>query len=144
MSADLIMTGETIVIDPSRTSTIYLCTQGRFTDRDFGEAPVPGSMPGVKGIFLGGCVDTREPGKISRNCIAAAHAHISGKNDGWVCFQLPQYFHDPEYEWLRMHELAHVLSRQGHTDKWRQQMLALGQVIPARYQPRRRKKQPMQ
>lgn len=122
------------------TKTVYLCTQGSFTDDEFGEVPVLPDMPGVKGIFLGGCVDTRQPGNISKRCSALAHAHISGRNKGWVCFQLPEYYHDPKHRWVRMHELAHIMSGQGHTDKWREAMMKLGQEIPPRYQRRQRGK----
>jgi hypothetical protein len=136
---DIITLGGSPTGKPLRvTSTIYFCAQGSFTEDETGSVAVPKDMPGVEGIFLGGCVDAAQPGRIARSCGVLAHAHIGGHNVNWICFQMPSYFHDPTYHWLRMHELAHVLSGQGHTEKWRTALRGLGEEVPARYRYRPR------
>lgn len=120
--------------------TLYVCSQGRFSAKEVGEVDVPADMPGVKGIFVGGC-KRRGAGRISDSIQCEyAHAHIGGTLKGWICFQLPCYFWDAEYHWLRMHELAHIISGQGHTEKWREALRKLGEEIPDRYRYRPRRK----
>lgn len=114
---------------------------------------VPDSMPEVKGIFLGGCVQ-RGVGSSFR---AQAHAHnsryLKSKFDihaGWICMRsirrLGQHhmiagddgrtvivIDKPSQ--LLMHEYAHVLCPgHGHDDKWRKTMRNLGQPIRKQYQ----------
>jgi hypothetical protein len=117
--------------------TLYIGLQGRFTATEAGEVPVPSEMAQATGIFLGGCIDRGKGNISSKARCDLAHAHIRGDLRGWICFQLPEYFHDPSYNWLRMHELAHIISGQGHTEKWRRVMQELGQDIPEQYRSRR-------
>lgn len=114
---------------------------------------VPGWMPEVGGIFLGGCV-ARGVGSSFR---AQAHAHNSrilktrfDINRGWICIRsiarLGKYHTVAQDDgWtlividrasrLLMHEYAHILCEgHGHDDKWRKIMQKLGQPIPAQYQ----------
>lgn len=121
--------------DP-KPGTIYVSAHGTFRGEDAGEVPVPKNMPGVKGICLGGCI-AKGIGNIREHttCIDA-HAHTRGIYKGWICFQMPAYFHEPEYEGLRMHELARITTGEGHTDRWRAEMIRLSQPIPKRYQRR--------
>lgn len=56
-----------------------------------------------------------------------AHAHISGrgyraKYKGWICFR-PKHW---ENESTRIHELAHILTGEGHTIRWRAKFVELG------------------
>lgn len=116
---------------------ILVCAQGTFTAEEAGPRSAPADMPGVVGIFLGGCVE-RGVGRISDRpliCQESAHAHINGPYVGWVCFQMPS---DLNNKHLRMHELAHILTGQGHTDAWRRKMIELGQTIPERYKKKPR------
>lgn len=118
--------------------------QGRFMNSEAGSVPVPDHMKPATGIFLGGCVrvgDVCELPKGRRGGPAPlAHAHTGGEFKGWICFQLPEYFYGANYHHLRMHELAHIISGEGHTDRWRRALEALGEEVPAHHQPRRRKK----
>jgi hypothetical protein len=85
-----------------------------------GEWPEDLQHPAVRGLYLGGCVG-KGPG--TRHLRGSAHAHTSGPHAGWICFRTPIAL---ESRHVRLHELAHVLTRQGHTKRWRQQLLALG------------------
>jgi hypothetical protein len=75
----------------------------------------------VKGAFVGGCVE-RGDGSSFR---ASAHSHTNptDKYRGWICFRSMKNYND---EQTRLHELAHILTMQGHTAKWRQTAIALG------------------
>lgn len=108
---------------------------GRFYLEDAGPTTVPPNLPGVIGIFLGGCVSTGVGLLGRRDSKALAHAHIDGMHKGWICFQLPE---DLMNIGLLMHEYAHILTGEGHTDAWRAAMARLDQPIPRRYQKRRR------
>lgn len=123
--------------DP-KPDCIYVVEQGSFRAGDAGVKPVPSDMPGVRGVYVGGCV-RRGIGRIDleTSCPEAhAHNHRRSPHFGWVCFQLPEYFEDKA---TRAHELAHIrVPGEGHTDRWRAEMIRLGQVIEPRYQPRRR------
>lgn len=124
--------------DP-RPGVLYATMYGRFRGEDAGIKPVPADMqPHVIGVYLGGCV-AFGLGKLTlKHGHADAHAHTYPRDQhrGWVCFQHPDDLQDTA---LRMHELAHILSGEGHTDAWRATMQRLGQQIPPRYQKRRRK-----
>jgi hypothetical protein len=80
----------------------------------------------VVGVFIGGCVD-RGAGSSFR---ARAHAHTHGTNAGWICVRGWRRLYQRQ---LMLHELAHILCGQGHTDKWRKTLRALGGRLPARY-----------
>lgn len=78
----------------------------------------------LKGVFLGGCVD-RGDGSSFR---ARAHAHIKGTNQGWICVRgrkrLMTLKGKPSN--TMWHELAHLISGEGHTDKFRTTLRSLG------------------
>lgn len=82
--------------------------------------------PLVKGVFLGGCIAAM-PGDPPSSY--RAHAHISGEHDGWICIRgknLPN-------QNLMLHELSHILAKEGHTQKWAKILLSLGGKIHSRY-----------
>jgi len=85
--------------------------------------------PEVAGVFIGGCVE-RGVGSSFR---ARAHAHTSGEHLGWICIRGWRRLYQ---RGLMLHELAHVLTRQGHTDKWRDCLRALGGKVAAHNQKR--------
>ena len=102
------------------------------------EYPAFDKYPEVKGIFVGGCV-SRGVGSSFR---ASAHAHTSDKDThkGWICIRSPRklYKKNGEPSMLMIHELAHILTGEGHTDKWREKVRELGGRITARYKKRKR------
>jgi hypothetical protein len=102
--------------------------------------PVPAEMPGVAGIFIGGCVDRGEGSRFR----ARAHAHNhSGANYGWICFLSEKRVFTAGNKPSRIlwHEYAHILTpKHGHDDAWRATMKNLGQPLPARYKKAKRPK----
>lgn len=90
----------------------------------------------LAGIFVEGCVD-RGDGSSFR---ARAHAHTSGNNKGWICVRSRKrlYFPDGRTSNLMKHELAHILTGQGHTDVFRAKLRELGgrATLNARKRPR--------
>src|SRR3990167_5671638 len=73
----------------------------------------------LKGVFNGGCVDRGE-GSSSRRM---GHAHIdkNGENPGWICIRSMKRIYNPRTGKLDdtlLHELAHILTGQGHTLTW--------------------------
>lgn len=87
--------------------------------------------PEMVGVFVGGCVE-RGVGSSFR---ARAHAHTNGKHQGWICIRGWRRLYQ---RGLMLHELAHILTRQGHTDKWRACLRELGGRVDAHYQKRSR------
>lgn len=87
--------------------------------------------PELKGVFVGGCVD-RGVGSSFR---AKAHAHTRGGNVGWICIRGWRRLAQKS---LLIHELAHIKTSSGHTDKWRKMLRALGGKVTAQYQKKRR------
>lgn len=91
----------------------------------------------VKGVFVGGCVE-RGVGSRFR---AKAHAHFVGDYSGWICFLSEKRLICRE---LCLHELAHIITKHGHTDVWRKCLLTLGgtlEEVPGilgNYHPRKR------
>lgn len=69
-------------------------------------------------VFVGGCV-LRGIGSKFR---AKAHAHP----DGWICFRSDRWLEDRS---LILHELAHLITGQGHTDRWRKVLLEIGGTL---------------
>src|SRR5262245_38258019 len=78
----------------------------------------------LKGVFVGGCVE-RGVGSSFR---AKAHAQSHGPYRGWICVRKAERLAD---DMLMIHELAHVVTGQGHTDTWRRKVLELGGTLDA-------------
>lgn len=76
----------------------------------------------MKGLFVGGCVE-RGDGSSFR---AKAHAHISGRNKGWICVRKASRLADRE---LMIHELAHIITGHGHDDTFRAMVRKLGGTL---------------
>ena len=70
-------------------------------------------------VFVGGC---RRRGEGSR-FRAKAHAH---NDERVICYLSAKWL---DYRELALHELAHVLAGNGHTDKWRAKVIELGGTI---------------
>ena len=81
-----------------------------------GEWPEDLRHPEVRGIAVGGCVAGDQLGRHT------AHAHIH-KHRGWICFRNVVALADRA---TRLHELAHVVTREGHTRRWREFLLQIG------------------
>lgn len=82
------------------------------------------NYPQVKGVFVDGCVDRGDGSRFRHR----AHSHTEGRNKGWVCVLSSKRLYNAKGEAsaLMLHELAHILSGVGHTDKWRKQLRELG------------------
>lgn len=76
------------------------------------------AMYGIR-AFIGGC-HMRGVGSKFR---AKAHAHAKEKI---ICFRSTKWI---GCEYLLIHEIAHVLTGHGHTDKWRKEVLSLGGTL---------------
>ena len=77
----------------------------------------------LRGVFLAGCVDRGDGSSFRRK----AHAHTGGNNKGWICVRSRHRLMGTSGKpsLLMWHELAHLISRQGHTAKWRDTMRQL-------------------
>lgn len=78
----------------------------------------------VKDVFVGGCVIRGEGSRFR----AKAHSHINDSYKGWICYLSSKWLHVPE---IALHELAHILTGHGHTDKWRKKLLEIGGTLQA-------------
>lgn len=78
--------------------------------------------PEVKGVFVGGCV-ARGVGSRFRS---KAHAHIHGEHRGWICYLVARRL---KSRLLNLHELAHIVTREGHTKRWREYLLQIGGTL---------------
>lgn len=102
----------------------------------------PVVLPGLAGIFIGGCVQ-RGPGSSFRR---RAHAH-NRRGDaffGWVCIRSARRLLAPSGKpsTLLLHEYAHILTpNHGHDEAWRAAITALGR--PAEAKRYRRPRNPL-
>lgn len=87
---------------------------------DAGCLPVLRDHPRVLGVYVGCCVET------GRRFRHKAHAHTDGEYVGWICYLSRKWLHVPE---VALHELAHVLTECGHTDRWRAKVLEIGGTL---------------
>jgi len=78
--------------------------------------------PELRGVFVGGCV-ARGVGSKFR---AVAHAHTTGVHRGWICFRSRLWLH---VRALWLHELAHIVTRSGHTPRWRLFLIQIGGTL---------------
>jgi hypothetical protein len=89
--------------------------------------------PEVKGIYVGGCVQRGEGSSFR----AQAHAHTDSNwiYPGWICVRSAKrlYTSNGGASQLMLHELAHILTGEGHTDKWRAKAKELGYRLPKHY-----------
>lgn len=76
------------------------------------------TLHGVR-AFIGGCYLRGIGSKFH----AKAHAH---PYERIICFRSSKWLDRPE---LMIHELAHILTEAGHTDKWRAKVIALGGTV---------------
>lgn len=74
--------------------------------------------PEIKGVCVRGCISNHNNIKHE-----IAHAHLEGDCKGWLCFH---YKEGLSNKFVCLHELAHILTKQGHTAKWRETLLDLG------------------
>lgn len=91
---------------------------------DFDKMPKELQRPEVRGVFVGGCVERGDGSRFR----AKAHAHTDGEHAGWICYLSAKRLPIRE---IALHELAHILSGEGHTDKWRETLLAIGGTLDA-------------
>lgn len=80
-----------------------------------------GKQRKLKGVFVRGCVERGTGSSFRRK----AHAHTSASDPfrGWICIRAERRL---DNEQLLLHELGHILTNQGHTDKWREVTQSLG------------------
>jgi len=96
--------------------------------------------PQLMGVCIGYCVVTGKwtkgirlkdnkgnylknaEGKFLRLPPHAAHAHTGGDGKGWICFRTMADF---EKETTCKHELAHIITEEGHTRKWAEKYVEL-------------------
>ncbi len=87
---------------------------------------VRGKKRRLRGVFVKGCV-VRGDGSSFRH---QAHSHTGASDPyrGWICIRAEKRL---AQEQLLIHELAHVLTWQGHTARWREKVLELGGSLAA-------------
>ena len=95
----------------------------------------------VKGVFLGGCIIRGDGSGFKFR--AMAHAHRRGDYPGWICVRSKKrlFMSDgirPSN--VMLHELAHILSDCGHTDKFRRMLKKLGGRVIYNAKKRRRRR----
>lgn len=83
----------------------------------------------LRGVFVGGCV-ARGDGSSFR---AKAHAHTTGQYQGWICIRRPDRLED---RMLMLHELAHIITGEGHTDRWRACLERIGGTLDVTHDAR--------
>lgn len=117
----------------------YKFTEDMFTSRHRGIKRAPTELIEISGIIIGSCIEHQGP-RFGRGFNGeVAHAHTgSGRLLGWICYQSPTIFYDPQWECVFWHEYAHVVANQGHTAKWRKVLQDLGEPNFPEYLPRTR------
>jgi hypothetical protein len=81
--------------------------------------------PSVRGVFIGGCC-LRGVGSVF---YGKAHAHTGPAGHpftGWICVRRAHWLGDSA---LMLHELAHVVTGEGHTARWRRYLLRRGGTL---------------
>lgn len=97
--------------------------------------------PDVRGVCIGCCVDGKP---LSTDYDAHAHLYIEGERyPGFICFRTERALagvNPIKVGRTSIHELAHLIANQHHSEAWRNTMRQLGQPIPAAYRrkPKRR------
>jgi hypothetical protein len=76
----------------------------------------------VIGVFVGGCII----GEFVDSHLAHAHTDLENPAQGWICFKDEIYLNHVN---ICLHELAHILTNQGHTDVWRKKLLEIGGTL---------------
>lgn len=93
-------------------------------------------FPEVKGVFIGGCVERGDGSRFR----ALAHAHVTKDdvNYHWICVLSKKrpLIEKGKLSQTMLHEIAHILTDSGHTDKWRKQAVAIGYELPLHYEKR--------
>lgn len=82
-----------------------------------------------RGVYAGGCVAFGIGVYPALELSERAHSHLgAGPEKGWVCVRYANdvYDDDGNLTYWTIHELAHVLTGQGHTRKWWRLMRAWG------------------
>src|SRR3990167_9377516 len=79
---------------------------------------------GFRGIFYGGCIERKEGSSFR----AKAHAHCfkADKYFGWICYRSAKRLSDRR---LLIHELSHILTKNGNTRKFYKCVRRLGGKI---------------
>ena len=94
--------------------------------------------PEVKGVYVGGCISR---GDTKGFYYALAHAHTyANSHQGWICVRSKRRALESNGKpsQIMLHELAHILTLKGHTDKWRIKAHELGYRLPRRYWKKKR------
>lgn len=76
------------------------------------------NYPEVKRLSFGKCRVTGD-----WDTTAMAHAHLEDGYDGDICFGEVDAFYDKQ---TLLHEIAHILTRQSHTEEWNDKLIELG------------------
>jgi len=83
---------------------------------------------GFRGIFVGGCIERKE-GSSFRGKAHAHYVKYKGKHQkygGWICIRSAKRLKQKN---LLIHELAHIITGQGHTKKFYECVRRLGGSI---------------
>lgn len=113
-----------------------------FSTKGTGKVDLPFDLPGVQGLFVGGCVELGVGSSLhTRRYSIDAHAHLSSCHyHGWICIRSPAVYEEAVEFDLLWHEYAHLLADTPYHDaNWRRILIFLGQAIPPEYayRPRR-------
>ena len=73
----------------------------------------------IRGVQVGECVETGKPLDLDE----FGHAHIGLAYQGHICVSSKYYLRSKA---VILHEVAHVLTLEVHTDRWRRTLLEIG------------------